>query len=1478
MKKRYFLIFLLGCAVTVSAQNKPSGSVISAATPVSIPPAYTNPTINYIRSWEPATPLSDPAAVISSTNVNEVKQTTQYFDGLGRPLQTVSKGITPALKDLVAPMVYNALGLEQYQYLPYVQQTGNINDGKFKADPFNAEKRFYQDTSLNPGTAGQTIYYNQTEYESSPLNRPLKTFAPGNSWAKEGANRPVTLQYLMNTTVDGVRIWDMPVSGLPPTSSSSRAYTAGQLYKNVTTDEHGLRIVEFKDKDGRIVLKKVELTANAADGHNGWLCTYYVYDDIGNLYCVIPPKAVELIKTNWVIDATTANELCFFYRYDERNRMIMKKVPGADSTEMVYDLRDRLVFSRDGTLRGKNQWLTSFYDGLNRQIMTALYTVTGATRASLQTTMNTAVSNSQTITHNIPAQSYLKLAFYDGSPRYVARDFIDLESGFDTGAGGETLVETNSTANQDTFSITATNPLPSIAASALTPLTYTFYDDYSFTGAQATLTNDLGIPVAVNDPSNGGTTPYPDGMNVSANVRGLVTGLKVRVLGTDQWLTSTTYYNDKGRPIQVIADNTSGGQDVVTTLYDFMGKMLSTYMRHRNIHSGTTPETRMLTMNIYDHGGRLKAVKKRLNDVAASDKIIAVNSYDELGRLKAKRLGVNASSQLETLNYEYNIRGWLRDINKAFVNGATGNWFGEELSYDDGFLINQYNGNIAGVKWKSGSNNITRAYGYNYDNANRLNIADFTQQNTANSLPTAPWTQDQMDYTVNGITYDANGNLGTMTQKGMIGTAKATIDHLTYNYQVKSNKLAAVADTSNTATAKLGDFINGTNTGDDYQYDANGNLTKDLNKNISSITYNHLNLPESITITGKGKIQYLYDASGNKLRKTVTDSTGQQPKITTTDYIAGFVYQNDTLQFLGHEEGRVRAVFSSAGIAYWYDYFIKDHLGNVRSVLTEHTNLSMYAATMETEQAAKETELFSNLDESRTAKPVGYPQDETTPKNDFVAKLNAKNGGKKIGPSLVLRVMAGDTIQIGAKAFYKSTGPKDDKPANPEDMVASLLNAFGGNAVLDAAHGAHQAESLSPFRNFNSNDYQRLKGKDPDQNQQDKPKAYLNFALFDDQFNLVEDNSGVRQVKGEPDQLQTLGVDKMVMKRTGFLYVYTSNETSQDVFFDNVTLAVAAGPLLEETHYYPFGLTMAGISGNALRGTNYPENRMKYNGKELQSKEFGDGSGLEWYDYGARMYDQQIGRWGTIDAVAEKVADISPFAYVRNNPISKIDPDGNTDYDVVVKTAKDSKTGMITRTVDINIKYNILNISSSGVYNTSQVAGSGYQDGTFSSAFDLKKGDAGALHDMKVIVNVNIDYAMSDNINKVNNNENVMLVVDDVQKEPGEKLEPVGRAELPGQTASIEYKYMGKKNIVQHELGHDMGLEHVDGSGTNLMNPAPTTNKLTAKQIRQMYSGFSGMKDGTYHMGARNAQSEAKNFVETRNLIYDNNNAKKAGF
>jgi hypothetical protein len=183
---------------------------------------------------------------------------------------------------MVSTHLYDPFQRESVTLLPYADEA---SDGNFKGNAISDQYNF--NLTQFPG---EQYYYNQTDFETSPLGRPLVTYAPGNSWV--GTGRGVLAQYLFNTVSDSVLIWNIGIaSGSMPVNSGP--YLTGQLYKNLSTDEQGHQIAEYKDKDGHVILKKVQLVLSPMTGHAGWACTYYIYDDLDNLVVVLPPEAVN---------------------------------------------------------------------------------------------------------------------------------------------------------------------------------------------------------------------------------------------------------------------------------------------------------------------------------------------------------------------------------------------------------------------------------------------------------------------------------------------------------------------------------------------------------------------------------------------------------------------------------------------------------------------------------------------------------------------------------------------------------------------------------------------------------------------------------------------------------------------------------------------------------------------------------------------------------------------------------------------------------------------------------------------------------------------------------------------------------------------------------------------------------------------------------------------------------------------------------
>lgn len=1200
-------------------------------TPRTIPSPYlSNAPVNSIRTWDVMAPELNGNNLTISSSLDKARITTQYSDGLGRPLQTVVKqgsmvtGYTAI--DMVSAVEYNSFGRETFKYLAFAANAtgGNnsINDGQFKLNPFYQQSQFA--ATQYPS---ETFFYGQTDFEASPLDGITKSMPVGNSWV--GSNRGIKTMNWHNSAGDSVRIWSVTNNGIGVwgtySSPTNATYNGGLLYKNVTEDEHGKQLIEFTDRDGKLILKKMQLQSSAYDGgttgkgHAGWLCTYYIYDELDQLRAVIQPKGVELLSSSgWVITTDILNELTFRYEYDERGRIIMKKVPGAADQYFVYDGRDRLIMTQDGNLRIQGKWCVTLYDNnYNSAWKTGQW------------------SNSQSLlTHKNAAYNSISYPFT-----------------IEPGSGWELFTEIH-------------------------------YDDYN--NLPAGLTNSL---------SNSGyashfitaynvSPDYAQPVTQSLNVRGKVTWTKVKVLGTvNQFISTVKIYDELGRVIQEQSINLTTGLDIMTLQYDFSGKVLRNHLKHQKL-GGTAQTYELATRYSYDNLGRLSKVEKNVNNTGF--KMISTWEYDALGQLSKKVLGnkkdINGNyttTPLETMVFDYNIRGWQLGTNRDYIKDLnTTSYFGFELGYDKGntiipgttYAALQYNGNITGTVWKSKGDGEKRKYDFTYDAANRLSSANFTQFNGSFNKTAG------IDFGVSKLNYDANGNILGMEQIGLKLNNSSAVDQLKYSYIANSNKLQTIIDTANDYTSKLGDFKYdpATKTSTDYNYDVNGNLTSDANKKISSITYNSLNLPQTITVTGKGNISYTYDAQGNKLKKVTTDNTVSPVRVITTLYIDGIVYENEVLQFITHEEGRIRYIPAIGGspAKFEYDFFIKDQLGNIRMVLTEQKQQDVYpAVTLEgsftqdgipnavyleknyysidpanIRDKAFATNITNYQNNNGNPPSNNNPNSQTTANSLKLYQLIASASNGVTGLGITLKVMGGDKIDLYGKSYYFQNAS-----TNYSIPVSSILTGLFGTPFSPASSKGATSSTVSAVSVITGAIASFL--ADPNRNNDgtsSTPRAYINWILFDDNFRVV--NSGFDRV-GSANVVKSHSMLNIPVNKNGFIYVYVSNESTVNVFFDNLQVIHTRDHILEETHYYPFGLAMAGISSKAFGKI---ENKKRYNGIELETD-----FDLGVYTAKFRELDPQIGKWWQVDPEIESMEMWSPYASNYNNPITYSDPLGN---------------------------------------------------------------------------------------------------------------------------------------------------------------------------------------------------------------------------
>ncbi|WP_299190297.1 DUF6443 domain-containing protein [uncultured Aquimarina sp.] len=793
-----------------------------------------------------------------STDTN----TKQYFwnpvltkiDGNGTPINQLIQQSKP--KDIITHFEYDNYGRQAKEYLPYASE--ETQNGDIYTNPLAELNAFYN----TPKYQNTPNPYSETIFESSPLSRPLKQAAPGKDWkADDQADTDHTIKFDWSTNGTDEVVYFKVNFHLDntevPILVKDGYYAANEIMVTITKDENwqpgqtypeDYTTKEYTDKLGRVVLKR---TFNQGVSHD----TYYVYDDFGNLTYVIPPK-VDITDE---VSPEELSELCYQYKYDHRNRLVEKKIPGKGLEYIIYNKLDQPILTQDAVQRPNRHWLFTKYDPFGRVVFTGLETFPwDTTRAGLQYNLddNTDASQYEVKTNDTSI-------LVNGTRLYYSNTTFP--------GGGEIH-------------------------------TINYYDNYTF---DHNVTNP-GIVLE---------------QTVDTNVKGLATGSKVRVLGTDDWITTVTYYDSKGRPVYVHSTNDYLNTiDIVESKLDFAGKVLETKTTHTK--DGNTAIVTIDTFT-YDHMGRLLTQKQQIGSYP--QELIVQNNYDDLGQLENKKVGNAEQAPLQTVDYTYNVRGWLTGINDVDTIGD--DLFSFKINYNtvQGFydVPELYNGNISQTIWKTANDNTKRSYSYQYDNLNRITRANSLRGSTL-------MTGDS--FSMWGIAYDKNGNIGRISRNGRPNGSTTRIDELYYTYS--NNKLEKVREAV-TSVHKNEGFIDGTNTNNDYVYDANGNMTIDRNKGITGITYNHLNLPTAVAINDQtqsntGNISYIYSATGTKLKKIVSGGSSL-----TTEYAGNYIYENGKLQFFNTSEGYVEPWYKGIGeyqtiIDYNYVYQLKDHLGNIR--------------------------------------------------------------------------------------------------------------------------------------------------------------------------------------------------------------------------------------------------------------------------------------------------------------------------------------------------------------------------------------------------------------------------------------------------------------------------------------------------------------------------------------------------------------------
>ncbi len=935
---------------------------------------------SHITSQIIKTPIQS-ASQLETLTPENIHRSTMYSDGLFRPVQTVSHNSSPmedpknpgTYMDIYSIQEYDEVGREEFTFLPFPY----ANDGEFidpDDDPRAILEDFYDDSIGGDDTVPSTSTpYSRKKFDHSPLNIIVEQGAPGETWqpnpndldghtvkTKSSANDAQSVIYWKVVKQGGIYYLDNAAEGGDP-----RYYNENALSLNIITDENEHVSKEYANKDG---LKIMVETENQYNGVTKTLRTYYVHDERNRLRFIIPPQALEECGTNyWQLNYGLRDQYITEFQYDNRDRLIMKKLPEVDEIRYVYDDLDRVIMSQDGNLRNNGAWTFTKYDVFGRIAYTGI-TWNYLIQAEI---INEMEQNSR---GDEPQYEVLNRD-QDGDVEYDDEFFgytnCALPTLGDLGWGYEILSVNyydnynmlpywNDAEHDYSFNYEhsfGVSPFDRIKGKPTASMTKVMQETENDDILSIVTADSLYMPKSLREDYTYVRSPHirlgdgfeaTGGKEFHAGEAVHIPQHAVRI----EWLKSVQYYDKYGRVIQSIGNDHFDNMAISDIEYDFIGKVLQTHkdvidpFRMANI--GLYPEPKHINIGkrfFYDHADRLKKTFIKVDD---QNVVLLSNlNYNSLGQLVSKQLHVGteytqldrvpldyepvSTAYAETIEYRYNIRGWMTSIGDI-QNPST---FAMEMKYEDvtgqyDETNAQYNGNISAVNWTSGVNKDIRTYSYFYDDINQLTEAAYAYDDKG-------WVTTLEDYSLSSITYDLNGNIKTASRMGTEHGTPGTIDNLTYTYD--GNKLVAVDDACSYGehdTPHFDDYGSDyTRDGIvEYEYDDGGNMIHDENKGID-IEYNRLNLPKLITFHKARyedfRIEYSYAYNGAKLRKnTYNDDyyNGRGNLTSTKDYVGSTVYKDGVLKFIFTSEGRI--AYNATNDVYEFIYDVKDYLGNTR--------------------------------------------------------------------------------------------------------------------------------------------------------------------------------------------------------------------------------------------------------------------------------------------------------------------------------------------------------------------------------------------------------------------------------------------------------------------------------------------------------------------------------------------------------------------